>query len=329
MHLGKRIAVGMVAALALATLSPVARGDDASSTANTTWIGVTVKPLSDGLREQWDYRGAGVMVTAVEPGSPAELAGIMRGDVLVVLGSVSLRSKYDFDEAQARVVPGEPVSVVIARDKGRIIHIVNLDLEEPPTPAAAAPQESAQPAVTPEATAEAAPAPVASQAAAPAPVAAAPVASPAAPAAVSAPAKPIFGARCEPLGADLAAALGVPVDRGVLVLAVPIGSPADLAGFRAGDVISQVGEEAVGTGDELEKALAASSGSSWLRFYRHGNEREVEVRPATVQTNLDDRIERDASRDREIEELRDTVRALRMELRRLRTELEGMRSDSQ
>jgi hypothetical protein len=32
---------------------------------------------------------------------------------------------------------------------------------------------------------------------------------------------------------------------------------------------------------------------------------------------------RDASREREIEELRDTVRALRMEVRRLRTELEA------
>ena len=361
MHLGKCIGVGMVAALALATLSPATRGDDSSSNGNGTWIGVRVKPLSEGLREQWDYSGAGVIVTGVVPGSPAEVAGIARGDVLVVLGSVSLRSQSDFEEAQARATPGEPVSVVVARDRGRMIHILNLSMDETPTPATEpSAQESAQRAGTSQAAAnppEAEPAPVASRAApAPSPTASAPAASPiggaalaspiapapvagapaplasaSAPAPAVAAASPSFGARCEPLGSDLAAALDVPVDRGVVVLGVTSGSPADLAGIRAGDVITEVGGQAVATGDELEKALASSSsssGSSWMRVNRHREDRDVEVRLA-AQPTVADRSERDASRDREIQDLRETVRALRMEVRKLRSELEGLRSDSQ
>ena len=316
MHLGKCVGVGMVAALALATLSPLSRSDESSSTGNVSWMGVSVRPLSDGLREQWDYRGAGVMVTAVAPESPAELAGIVRGDVLVVVGSASLRSPSDFEQAQARITPGGAVSVAIARSKGRIIDIVKVHYDETPTPATAdSPQESGQPAVTSETavtSTEAAPVPVPSQTA---------------PAPAGAPTMPTLGVQCETLGADLAAALDVSMDHGVVVLAVTKDGPAELAGIRGGDVISKVGGKAVGNTAELEKALATSSGSSWIRIHRHGTEKEVEVRLAAV-PSVDDRVERDASA-REIERLRETVRALEVEVRRLQTEMDALRSDSQ
>ena len=58
---------------------------------------------------------------------------------------------------------------------------------------------------------------------------------------------------------------------------------------------------------------------------------EVRFGTATVAAGpaSPEQVQRDTDRDKEIEELRDTVRTLRMEVRRLRTELQGIRSDSQ
>lgn len=318
MHIWKRVGVGVATGLvALSALSAISQGGDVSASKETTWIGVSVKPLSSELRRQWSYRGAGMMVTAVDEGSPAERAGITRGDVLVVLGSVSLRSTADFEEAQSRVQPGQPVSVVIARDQGRMVHIVNLDVDAapPPIPPAVEPEGPAQP--DPQLEVKATPAveaPVAAVAVAPQP-------------------KPAWGGRCETLSKEMAAALGVSVDAGVVVLAVTGGSPADQAGIRAGDVISQVGGQGVASPDDVEKAFSDASSSILVRDHRKDQEQNVEVRFGAAATAAapasGEQIQRDADRDREIEELKETVRSLRMEVRRLRTELQGIRSDSQ
>jgi S1-C subfamily serine protease len=302
----------MVAALALATWTPVSRGDETSSTGDAHWMGVEVKPLTERLREEWDYRGAGVMVTAVNPESPAGLAGVVRGDVLVVVGSTSLRSPSDLEGAQTKVAPGEDVSVVMARNMGRMIHIVKIHYDEVPTPGSASVQGAPQPDATPET-------------ATPNQDPPAQAASPAA-AAASAPTMPALGVQCETLEEDLATALEVEVDHGVFVLSVTKEGPADLAGIRAGDVISKVGDKAVGTTAELEKALAASSGLTWVRIHRHGNEKEVEVRLAEAPATRDDAAAQDASA-REIQELKETVKELQLEVRKLQTQLESMRAD--
>jgi len=318
----KRFGVGVATGLvALSALSAISQGGDVSASNETTWIGVSVKPLSSDLRKQWSYRGAGMMVTAVDEGSPAERAGITRGDVLVVLGSVSLRSTADFEEAQSRVHPGEPVSVVIARDQGRMVHIVNLDVDAPPppTPPAVQPEGPAQPEpqADPQLEVKATPAE--------APVTAA--------VAVAPQPKPAWGGRCETLSKEMATALGVSVESGVVVLAVASGSPADQAGIRAGDVISDIGGQSVASSDDVEKAFSDASSSILVRDHRKDQEQNVEVRFGTAATAAGpatpEQLQKDADRDREIEELRDTVRSLRMEVRRLRTELQGIRSDSQ
>lgn len=309
MHVPKGLGVGMGAALlALTALCPISQADEAKTTGQTTWIGVTVRPLSDAVRDQWDYRGAGVMVTAVAPGSAADLAGVVRGDVLVVLGSVSLRSESDFAEAQARLAPGDPVSVVIAREKGRIINIVNLDIEETPTPADPEPSAKSE---------EPAPDPLKTVSAAPAPEAAAPVA---------AAHKVALGVRAEPLSPQLATALGVSVEQGVIVLGVESGSLAERSGIHAGDVISRAAGQPVRNAEDLEKALSLSAAGAMLRVHRQRDERDVEVRFAEVAPAVDPRAEQDAERDRIIEELRAKVRELRMEVIRLKTELEDVKT---
>src|SRR5437870_5687278 len=59
------------------------------------WMGVSVKPLTDAWRERTEYHGSGVLVTGVAPGSRADLAGVAPGDLLVMVGTLPLKTDED------------------------------------------------------------------------------------------------------------------------------------------------------------------------------------------------------------------------------------------
>jgi Do/DeqQ family serine protease len=66
-----------------------------------------------------------------------------------------------------------------------------------------------------------------------------------------------FGLQVEPLGADVAERLSLPFVEGLLVTDVAAGGPAERAGLRRGDVILEVGRQAVRDPAGLQRALAA------------------------------------------------------------------------
>src|SRR5262245_10190765 len=51
-----------------------------SSSKGDGYLGVNLQELSDGLADSYDYKGSGVVVTSVVPGSPADDLGIEEGD---------------------------------------------------------------------------------------------------------------------------------------------------------------------------------------------------------------------------------------------------------
>jgi hypothetical protein len=57
----------------------------------------------------------GVKFSGVSPGSPAEKAGVMGGDVLVRFGPKEIRSIYDYTYALGEYKPGDQVKVVVKR----------------------------------------------------------------------------------------------------------------------------------------------------------------------------------------------------------------------
>ena len=64
------------------------------------YLGIGTQPvrLPEGVRAQADGQGVGLMVVALEPGAPADQAGVLLGDVLLALGG---RATSDVDDVLA------------------------------------------------------------------------------------------------------------------------------------------------------------------------------------------------------------------------------------
>ncbi|MDH7480025.1 MAG: trypsin-like peptidase domain-containing protein, partial [Syntrophomonadaceae bacterium] len=90
---------------------------------------------------------------------------------------------------------------------------------------------------------------------------------------------PWLGVVVGPITEDLAAALGVKKDSGIIVRQVVSGSPAQKAGIRAGDIIQQFNGAIIRTPDELVDQIAASQVGSRaeLAILRQGQTMKVSV----------------------------------------------------
>ena len=146
-----------------------------------------------------------------------------------------------------------------------------------------------------------------------------------------------LGVRIETLSSDLAAAMGVAGSKGVLVLEVLDGTPAEKAGLRAGDVITAVENESVADVDDLVSALRDENGSVSLSVVRRGERRTIEAQledaPRVIRLR-DGVVERKAGPGQKKEivikrkdagdddgDLREQMRELREQLRELREQL--------
>ncbi len=80
-------------------------------------IGVTIQPVTSDVASSLglsEVRGA--LVSAVQPGSPAERAGIRRGDVIVSLNDAPVSDSNSLRNQVARMQPGSEVTLMISRD---------------------------------------------------------------------------------------------------------------------------------------------------------------------------------------------------------------------
>jgi serine protease Do len=59
---------------------------------------------------------------------------------------------------------------------------------------------------------------------------------------------------------DLRQFFGAPADRGVLIAKVELNSPASRGGVQVGDVLIRVGQQRIGSGDDVIQALEAQGG---------------------------------------------------------------------
>src|SRR5256885_15313574 len=70
-------------------------------------------------------QGGGVRISGASPGSPAALAGLREGDVIVKVGQKTIDTLYDLSDVLAKAKPGQKVIVRVLRDEGK----TTVDLE--------------------------------------------------------------------------------------------------------------------------------------------------------------------------------------------------------
>jgi serine protease Do len=80
------------------------------------WLGVGVQDLTPALAESFDLKDTrGALVADVEPGSPADRAGLQRGDILLSLDGSSVAGAQDLARQVAAIAPGSEVTVELLR----------------------------------------------------------------------------------------------------------------------------------------------------------------------------------------------------------------------
>jgi len=98
------------------------RPDGSSLRLRRGWIGVSAINLPQSLRLHFGgTEDAGVMVAAVEPGSPAEAAGLRVGDMVVAVGGEKVGSVGALGALIAECGIENPVEVAVVRDGADLV----------------------------------------------------------------------------------------------------------------------------------------------------------------------------------------------------------------
>jgi S1-C subfamily serine protease len=88
-----------------------------SGEAQHPYLGVSVSDLTPQVSNRFSVSAeSGALIAKVEPGGPADGAGIRAGDVVTGLGSTDIRSSGDLLSALRQYQPGDKVVLTVLRD---------------------------------------------------------------------------------------------------------------------------------------------------------------------------------------------------------------------
>jgi serine protease Do len=92
-------------------------------------LGVQVADVTPEITRQLglDTSFKGVVITAVQPGSPAAEAGMQPGDALLRIGSQTIETAAQVPEIVKSLKSGDTTSIVVRREKSRILLRVILE----------------------------------------------------------------------------------------------------------------------------------------------------------------------------------------------------------
>jgi predicted metalloprotease with PDZ domain len=295
----------------------------------TTWLGVYTQQLTSDLREGMDYEGDGVLVNDVVNGSPADRAGLEKGDVLVRFDGRTVDSPTELSSMVRSMRVGESVDLVVWRDGDRRSLTARLGSRPGSSDVRRRSQDDEVDEDDDDDGMFDTPAPPA----------------PRAPAAPRAPrvlmpgfdqdmfrvmGRGRLGVRVESLNSDLADLLDVPGGRGVMIIEVINDTPASRAGLKSGDVITRVDDRNVDEVGDLTEALRnAGEGTVSLEVIRKGARRtvraELERQTSGNRISIDRDVDRQRLRDERARVRRETSNERDEELRRLREEVRELR----
>jgi serine protease Do len=113
-------AVSLGFAIPSATAVDIAEQLLVDGQATHPYLGISTGPLTPAIREQFNIAADhGALVLGVDPGGPADRAGVRVGDVIVQMAGSEVRTVEDLLGALRKTEPGQPVPVTVIRDGQR------------------------------------------------------------------------------------------------------------------------------------------------------------------------------------------------------------------
>jgi serine protease Do len=178
------------------------------------WVGVTIQELTPELAERFGSKAyGGVLVGDVTKESPAEHAGIKRGDIILEFGGKAVSNTSNFRNMAAQSRPGTKVPVKLLRN-GREFSSA-LTVSEHPRELAETQHKPPSGHIKRNA---------------------------------------FSGLSVSGLSKDILRQLGIGADeKGVVVVDVAVGSPAEESGIRRGDVIQEMDGETIRNINDFER----------------------------------------------------------------------------
>jgi S1-C subfamily serine protease len=185
------------------------------------WLGVSIQNMtSHAAKELRTTTDKGVLIVDVVEDSPAENAGLREDDIIVAVDGKAVTDASDLHDRIRAMRPGQSVKLSVIRDDQQ---------KEFTAVLAELPDEAERFGVIPI--------------------------PPVPPPRMFFTSGGTYGLRLMELNDQLGEFFGAPDHRGVLVEEVRAGSPAEKAGFMAGDVITQIGKERIEDVEDVRSAL--------------------------------------------------------------------------
>lgn len=187
-------------------------------TVHRAYLGVMIQPVNQSLAEQFHVKtNQGVLITQVQPRSPAAKAGLKVGDLILDFAGKAVSSPRELQRMVEMSKANATEQLTILRNGKRVT--LDVACSERPTDLKLA-QSGREKSVTPESTQF-----------------------------------QKLGIQVEDLTSQLAEHLGIDAEHGVVITDVRSGSPADLAGLSTGMVIAEANRQPVKTVADLRKVL--------------------------------------------------------------------------
>jgi len=213
-------------------------------------LGVQIQPMNEELAKRLSFDGdKGALVAQVTPDSAAMAAGIKSGDVIKSVDGKDVETIKDLTRMISSMKPGTSAKIGLWRDGKDVTVIAKIGGDQ--KDAAKVIKGSADKADGKQADKKAEPL--------------------------------SYGVSLAPLSKE--AREGMKLDdsvKGALIASVEAGSPADDMGLKAGDILQQVGKEAVDSpqmaADKLKEAKATGK-PVLMKVYREGMTRFVAISP--------------------------------------------------
>jgi len=198
------------------------------------WLGVVIQEITPELAESFGLPGTdGALISDIEPGSPADKAGLRKGDVILKFNGVAITEMRELPAIVAMTPVGERATITVYRD-GSMKDVIVMIGEMPDESIAGTTPST--PGGGPEVGDE------------------------------------DVGISVEEVTPDISQYLGLPDTDGVLVSKVDSGSFAERAGILRGDVILEINHTRIASLEEFEREMAKAKkmGRYLFLIWRNG-----------------------------------------------------------